>query len=306
MTTMALLTPSYRPDLDRFRRLHASVLRCTDRTVVHHVVVPRSDVALFRGIRSPRLRVWAQRALLPPEVRPTARLAAVTRHLPFLPASVNVAATVHGRPWPPVRGWVLQQLVKLGAGRIEADVVVSVDSDVVLLRRFSAGDFHRDGAVRFYSLPDGITPAMGRHVAWCRAAHELLGLPLPDGDTFPDHVVGMIAVDPRLLAGCLTRVEDVTGMPWGEAVTRYRHFSEWTLYGTYVRNLGAAGDLRFTTDRSPLHAYFGSGPMSEAEEAEFIAGFAPDHLGINVQSNSGTDQGVVDRIVARLDERQGV
>lgn len=306
MTTLGLLTPSYRPDVERFRRLHASVLRCAEPTVVHHVVVPSSDVGLFRSIDSPRLRVWAQRDLLPPEVRPTPRLAAVTRSVPFAPNSFNVAATVRGRPWRPVRGWILQQLVKLAAGTIEEDAVVAVDSDVVMLRPFSDEDFVRDGAVRFYSLPDGITPAMERHTAWCRAAYELLGLSLPATGTFPDHVLGMVALDPRLLAGCLARVEEVTGVSWTEAVTHYRHFSEWTLYGTFVRCFAAARDLTFLTDRSPLHAYLGIGPMSEPEEARFVAAFAPDHLGILVQSNTGTEPAAVDRIVARVLERQGV
>ncbi|MFC0247594.1 hypothetical protein ACFFIO_03660 [Citricoccus parietis] len=43
MTTMAVITPSCRPDLAGFRRLHSSVRRHTDADVKHHVIVPGRD-----------------------------------------------------------------------------------------------------------------------------------------------------------------------------------------------------------------------------------------------------------------------
>ncbi|GAP56013.1 hypothetical protein AHiyo6_25780 [Arthrobacter sp. Hiyo6] len=52
MTSIGILTPSYRPDYDRLVRLHESVLEFTDESVLHHVIVPRRDLALFRELES--------------------------------------------------------------------------------------------------------------------------------------------------------------------------------------------------------------------------------------------------------------
>ena len=53
-----------------------------------------------------------------------------------------------------MRGWILQQVLKLAAvAASEDDVVLLVNSDVEFLRPFTVETFVRDGVVRFYSKP---------------------------------------------------------------------------------------------------------------------------------------------------------
>jgi hypothetical protein len=136
VTSLSVVTPSYAPDFPLFRELHASVLTWTTDDVVHHVVVPRRDVRLFSELAGPRCRVLALEDNVP-------------RRMVGIPGR-NVYVNVR-RPFPPIRGWVMQQLLKLDLARtIGTRLVLLIDSDIVLVRPFGTDDLIRNGAARFY------------------------------------------------------------------------------------------------------------------------------------------------------------
>lgn len=301
--TMAIVTPTYRPDLSSFRRLHRSVLRYTDDSVLHHAAVPGIDVELFRSIDSPRLRVWSYQDVAPPGIVPTDRLAAVTRNMPLVSGRVNCAGVSRRRPWQPIRGWVMQQLIKLNmASRVDADPLVFVDSDVVLVRPTGVDDFVRDGAAHFYSRSEGITRSMKRHHRWCQVAHQLLGLPWGDHETYPDHVAGIVTYDRELVRSALDRVEERAGTPWAAAVARHLHFSEDILYGTYVRTFGTDEDLEHQCEDPMCHSHWSPTPMSADEADSFVDSFGPEQVAVHIQSTSGTDEGLVESIISRVEQ----
>src|SRR5450756_1724421 len=98
--TTAIVTPTYAPDLPLFAELHQSVLKHTSESTVHHVVVSPRDLALFRQFAGPRCRVLTIQDLLP----------STFIALPGRPLWVH-----RRRPLPPVRGWVMQQVLKVAA-----------------------------------------------------------------------------------------------------------------------------------------------------------------------------------------------
>lgn len=301
MTALAILTPSYRPDFEGFDRLHRSVLRHTGQDVMHHVIVPGLDAGLYRSIDSPRLRVWTYQDVIPRGLIATDRTAARMSRVPGLPSSLNCAALSWRRPWKPVRGWVLQQIVKMGmAHHLDDEVFVNIDSDVVLVRPLRAESFVRDGAVRLYTDEDAVSPSMKRHYRWARAAHELLGLPWQDRGSYPDHVAGVVSWDSRLLRECLARVERVAGQPWAAAVAAHLHFSEDILYGTYVRHFGSERDRSHQRDTTRCHSHWSPTPMGPAEAEQFITGFGEEHLAVHIQSTSATDDAITEHILDRL------
>ena len=65
MNQLAVITPSFRGDLELFADLHRSVLEFTPTDTVHHVFVPPGDRKLFAGYAGPRCRVWTSGELLP-------------------------------------------------------------------------------------------------------------------------------------------------------------------------------------------------------------------------------------------------
>lgn len=169
--SLVIVTPSHAPDFADFKYLHASVVRNTDAMTRHIVVVPDEDVRLFSSVRGGQLVVRGYRSLLPREIRSTTRLA----RLPWLPRGYRIAAINIRRPWPPLRGWILQQIVKMALVReLDEDVALLIDSDVLVARPLTESKFRHGTAVRLYRLPHGLNPAMKRHLAWRRTAHELL------------------------------------------------------------------------------------------------------------------------------------
>jgi Family of unknown function (DUF6492) len=82
----------------------------------------------FRHLQSNRTNIVAKEEVLPLWVHRVDTLKAGLRS--------NVWVQARGRP---IRGWLLQQLVKLAvAEQLSGDVLVYADSDVVLIRPFSA------------------------------------------------------------------------------------------------------------------------------------------------------------------------
>jgi hypothetical protein len=301
MNTIAILTPSYRPDYQRLVRLHESVLEFTDASVIHHVIVPRRDLQLFRRLESRRLRVWMEAEFLPAGFIATDALAAMIQKIRFLPPALRFSAINRGHPWPPVRGWVVQQLLKLSAStKLGVDAVVIIDSDVALLRPMPAELFFRDGTVRLYERPDAIDAEMDRHVLWTQTAHRLLGLPAPKSPVSPDYVAGIVTWDPELVAGCLARIETVWGKPWATAIGSQLHFSEFILYGTYVRHFGTPQQRSFAEPSTLCHSYWASAPLTGARVEEFIAGFGASDIAVHIQSNTTTSDDTALRVLHAL------
>lgn len=304
MTNVAILTLSFLPDIEGFKRLHDSILRFGDAGTVHHVVVPKRDLKVFQALESPMLRVWSENDFLPSGFVATGGLSAMSRRLTLVPRSLNCSALNLHHPWPPLRGWILQQILKLSAAtKLDADAVVIIDSDVVLIQNFKTSMFADDAAVRLYEHPGAVHPGLARHRHWTRVAHELLGLPWDDQCDFPDYVGGIVSWDPKLVSGCLGRIEEVTGIRWATALSKELHFSEFILYGTYVLHFGTAEQRSFISSRTLCHSYWAPVPMDKAAATNFIDSFDGLDIAVHIQSNSRTPREVVDDVVLALTNR---
>jgi hypothetical protein len=300
VATLAILTPSFRDDVALFADLHRSILRCTDDDVKHTVVVPDRDVGLFARIPSPRLEVVGTGSLLPRRFVSTYSAVRAVRRIPRLGDSVPKVQAINARrPWPPIRGWILQQLVKCEAiTRAEADVVVVVDSDVVFFRHLSADVVMKDGTVRFYRNADPLTPELVRHTLWHRVSRQLLGLPAEPDDR--DYVSPFIAWDPTVAAKVRDRVEHVTGRPWLDAMAGNLHFSELMLYGCYVDNLGTDRERSFTDSELRCLSHWGTTPLDDRTADEFLASCKPTDLAVLIQSASRTPAPIRRRVIDTL------
>lgn len=203
------------------------------------------------------------------------------------------------RPWPPVRGWVVQQIVKLDiASQVDADVVLIIDSDVALIRPIGVGDFLRDGAVRFYRLPDGVTPDMSAHVAWRFVANRLLGLEEQASESATDYVAAFVPWDPQIVRKVQQRVQELTATDWRTAIAHELHFSECFMYGIYVDRLGTSRERSFTRSETLCRSHWGTTPLDKAGAARFLESIQPDDVAIHIQSGSNTPDNVRRYILA--------
>jgi hypothetical protein len=313
MTKLAIVTPTFGPDFEYFRDLHASVLRHAPNDVVHHAIVPPGDVALFCSLNSVRLKVYKTSDFLPRWFVSAGAIAAPLRCLPKSGSSFlsRIHSAARGelfvnmrRPWPPIRGWILQQIVKLSAvGAMEADVVLLADSDVVFIRPLHASEFLRGGAVRFYCLPDGVTEALPRHMAWHESARRLLGLPpLPPGAR-PDYITSFVAWDPAIVRRIQERIAATSGLDWASAIAAEIDVSEWTIYGSYVNYLGSDKDRSFTTSTTLCHSHWGNTPLASSNAEIFAGSIGPNDVAVLIQSKSSTPLNIRRQIVEAVQQR---
>jgi hypothetical protein len=269
--SLAVLTPSHGPDVELFRDLHASVLRNTPPSVVHHVLVPRRDLKVFSEFSGSRCVLVDEREVLPPG---------------FLRTGTRWTINVR-RPYPPIRNWILQQIIKLSAASLlRTDAVLLVDSDVAVVRPFEADDVWSPHGPRTYRKPDAVDGRLPRHVLWHDAARDLLGTGRR-ATPLADYVSSFMLWKPSVLRDVLQRVEQVTHQPWPTAVGARLHFSEWTLYGVYVDEVLTPPTSAFTTD-DRCHNYWDPHPLDATGAVDFAAGIPSSALAMMISAKSRT------------------
>jgi Family of unknown function (DUF6492) len=272
MARLAVITKSFAPDFELCADLQRSVLEYSPNTVHHHIIVPRRDLKLFSKLANSRTHIRCETDFLP-------RL--------FVPAPFGNWAVNLARPIPPIRGWILQQVVKLAAAAAsEDDVVLVVDSDVEFVRQFAPETFLQDGRVRFYRQPDKIVEQLPRHVIWQRVARALLGLPVSN-PPYADYIASMLAVDPSIVRGMLSRVAAASGSPWPTVIARQVHFSEWTLYGVFVDEVIRGPGTLASGDPLCL-GYWDEIPLNLDESVQFLSGVRPTDVAAMISAKSRT------------------
>jgi hypothetical protein len=274
MSSFAVLTPSYATDFELCCDLNRSVLEWTPADVQHHIIVPRGDVERFSSLRGARTTIWTVDELLP-------------RRIVALPV-VNMWLNLR-RPYPPVRGWVMQQVVKLSAAaQLGADVLLMVDSDIVLVRPVTVETFQMDGKVRFYRREGAVHEGMPRHIMWHDAARRLLGLPPVARLPLPDYVCSPIAWNRQVVHALQDRIERVSGRLWLDAIASQLHVSECILYGVFVDEvLGLSADV-FRADSMLCHNYYDEVPLAPKPAAAFVGALPPDDVAVMISAKSGT------------------
>jgi hypothetical protein len=187
----------------------------------------------------------------------------------------------------PIRGWILQQLIKLSAPEVvDADVFVFADSEVAFVRPFTrAHVVDSDGRVRFYRCPH--FGRDGRHAEWQRAAARLIGT--PDEYSGADYVAPLTSWRRDVLVALRARIERARRMAWRRALAHTLDFSEYVLYGVFCdRVLGLERAGHFATEAHLCHTMWeGSGtPEAMSDHAERLQ---RDHVAVLAQSRLRVD-----------------
>jgi Family of unknown function (DUF6492) len=269
---LAVLTPCYHGDAELFGDLHESVLAHTGSSVVHHVVVPPSDARLFRQYEGARCRLWTHRDFLP-------------RHCVSVPRGSGLTLNLR-RPWPPIRGWVTQQIMKIAAtATLDARAVLIVDSDAVILREPTLEELSDDGRLRHFREDGAVTAGMERHVLWHNVARKLLGVPGTVSLPAPDYVGPICVWDPAVVRAMAERLADVSGRDWVDAFAGELHVSEFVVYGVFVDHvLGGPAPI----PEALCHNYYERTPLSRDDGNAFAARMPSSALGAMISSHSGT------------------
>ncbi|WP_446664584.1 DUF6492 family protein [Flexivirga sp. B27] len=290
---LAIVTPTYSVDYDVFTQLRRSVERFAPPDTIHYLIVPEEDVALFSSFRGPNCVVWSARELLVSRIRLTPWLSRLSDRLPRVPSSARVVAIEPRHPLPPVRGWILQQVLKLAAAdRLSADTILVADSDVELIRPLQAETFRHDGHSVLLRRENAVTEELPDHVRWHRSARALLGLPA-QAPPFHDYISAFVALDGDVVRRLRDHLEQRHGMSWQQVMARQLNLSEWTLYGVFADEvLGWRDQPERHRAQSLCHEYWGTVPMRTAAVSDFAEACRPDDVAMMISAKSRTSMPV--------------
>lgn len=281
--SFAFITPSFHGDYDLCVEMCRSMDRHASEPFEHVLAVPTRDLKRFAHLHSGPRTVIAQEAVLP-------------RWLINVPAPAVVAIPGIGRKrlrslWltprlRPVRGWLLQQVVKLSAERLtDAQNIIFVDSDAVFVRRFGRDAFMRQGALILHHEPSCIDLAQAEFQAWQDTACDLIGLErfAFNGDSY---ITALACWRREVLSALRERIEATTGRDMQTELLRRSDLSEYVLYGIFAtRILGEASGQR-PASRSLCHEDWAYNVEEQAGMDAFINGFEPHQIAVLMQSTN--------------------
>ncbi|MCV0395276.1 MAG: DUF6492 family protein [Rhizobiaceae bacterium] len=280
----ALVTASYRPDLERCRLLCETVDRQVTGIGTHYLLVEHGDVAAFRELEGPNRVVVDERDILPRWLHSMRDPTSLFRRRLWL--STRTAA---------LRGWHVQQLRRLAiAAHVEADALVFCDSDVVFLKPFDCARFWRGGRLRLFRRDGALAaPHLELQRRWSAAAGRALGLTASSGH---DYISTLIAWRVETVRAMTEHIEALHGRHWIEVFAGTRDMSECMLYGRFVDEvLDGAG--HFVDDAEFCRVYWDGPALDDAGLRDFIASLGPDQAAIGMQSFVGTDLSRIRRLV---------
>ena len=274
--SVAFVTVSYGPDRDRCRLLCRSMDALAPAISDHVIIVDRADLPQFRELESGRRRIVATEEVLPNRVW----------RLEMRRVGLHSNLFLHfGKP---VRGWLVQQLVKLAACReVTADVIVHADSDVALVRPFDAKSLvDAEGRVRLYRAPGCVDESLPAHVGWHRIAEQLLVLD-PSPIPLPDYITSLVVWRRENAAALLDFLDRRFRRSWMRAISSAWDFSEYILYGRFVSDVLGETGAQFATESSLCRDYWGREPLSEAQIEDLLDGMSEDQVGLSITAKAG-------------------
>jgi hypothetical protein len=189
---------------------------------------------------------------------------------------------------PPVNGWHVQQIVKIAAAsQFPEDRYCIVDSDNVFFRQFKADRYAGRDLSPLYVDRAAIFANSPLHAHWTRNCDRLLGLP-PTPFPADDYIGQAIVWDRRSARGMTQAIESVAGHGWVEALCRTRAFSEYLLYGHFVRNSPAHFATHHLVTESLASAYWEQTPLNAESIASMVDKSTRKNVALSIASISHT------------------
>ncbi|MEO1147702.1 MAG: DUF6492 family protein [Cyanobacteria bacterium J06638_22] len=262
----AIVTVSYAPDFERCRLLTESTERCLLGDTKHYIIVDRKDVQLFSALKSSKVELLVVEDILPWWIF----------RVPFFTKGWISLRT------PPIRNWILQQLVKLSVVQaLQEDVVVFCDSDVTFIRPFDIASLflHEDqvALLRVDFQSDDV-------ISWTNASKQILGIEKEDVPFF-NYVGNLIAWRRENVFKMYDRIEEVNGMSWIQAICKHWNISEYMLYGMMVDHVLEPENSGHFISSPELVKPAWSYPLDSQENVnQFFSTVDDTHIGVMIHS----------------------
>lgn len=280
--TVSLLTCSMAADLDIFALLAASVDRHLDSRIRHDVVVPSADIAAFRIFETPNRQIIAQEDVLP------VKLLRLPQFLELLaPLKSLFRRPLYLTPKGQlVRGWMVQQCLKIGMARQSTETaIMHVDSDVCFFRHLSPEDAFDGEHTRFFRAEGEIDYPM--HNPWLNSAADFLGVSVPTKHQ-AHYVENCILWDTGVAKAMAAQIEDTHSRPLHEVIFAAKSMSEYYVYGLFAE-LFPAGEALLSQEFSFCNSYWPSDESAPVNFDELRRKKHPKHFAMAIQSTHRLD-----------------
>jgi Family of unknown function (DUF6492) len=268
-SSFAIVTPTYWRDLTRCELLVESLDRCAP-SVPHYLIIDRRDLPTFAHLDRGQHKIVESESLL-------------DKDFWQMPGRSGWWLSLRA---PPVRGWIMQQIKKIAAIKaIPEQTLVFCDSDSAFLRHFRRANLlvqEKMGLLDVNYVNDDIRQ-------WTAAARRLLGLPQSE-DGYRNHVGYLICWNRETVEALQRRIEHITKTRWQMALARSLNFSEYTLYGVFVREvLGYDATNHAPSDVPLIKTIRGRASKNGSEIDNLFSDFDPQTIGIMVHSKDGIE-----------------
>src|SRR5262249_46865170 len=223
MSSISLITPAFRRDVELCALQCESVDRYLSCYVKHHLIVPDDEIALFDRFNAARRVVVPASQLLPAWLRPMPRLLQHKGQRYWWSLRTRPVSDTH-----------LHRILKIAAADAFPESRHCIlDPDVVFFRRFDLSVLLRPRpAPLFEQLDDTDSRDLAQRA---RTSRQLLGLTIPSWPT-TDFSARIAVWDRRATRGMIERIETVAGVEWIEALCHARNVCEYMLYGRFVQD----------------------------------------------------------------------
>lgn len=288
MDPVALLTPTYGRDLEICTLLCESVDRHVKSFSKHYLLVPDCDMPLFAHLASERRVILPASTYLPGWLRPLPRMVQRKRRQFWWSLRAK-----------PVSGWHVQQFLKIAAVMsLPHQRYCILDSDILFFRDFDLSRFEHPNPIPLLSIPDEIVASTKpHHSRWIVTTHQLLGLPVPPlpADDYIGHIIFWDQQTTRAMA---SRIEAISGKGWVEALCKTRDFSEYLLYGYFVRNDARFAAGHINTNRTICVSYWETPQLSKERLNALFRRAGKHDVACSITSFSGTPVEMIRAAVA--------
>jgi hypothetical protein len=232
----------------------------------HYIIVDQHDLRIFKQLSNRRTHVIDSREIIDPGF-----------------------TKLWGRngwwispQWRPVRGWIMQQIRKLAISRIvDQEIQINLDSDVVFIRPFTSSIFCKGADLALFEVDF----RNAEIIEWANVGARLTGSRRPD--LVMNYVGMLISWWRRTIFEITAAIEKNSGMPWQVALARENTFSEYMLYGTYVRqNIAEGNTHHFSDHRTLVQNSWGKSTNTEADLEQLFLTVPQECVAVMIHSKS--------------------
>lgn len=271
LLSYALVTPSFRLDVDRCALLVESVERWAAPYLRHYLVIDRRDVPMFKHFESDRTQILIVEDIVP-------------RWLVRIPGVRRFWFSFRTRP---VKNWILQQIVKLSIPDVVGDdVLIYTDSDVFYVAPYDPRAYERDGKVPLF-VETGQRGLIENNDHWHSVAARLLGL-TPEAEYDTNYIGNAICWRRDNVLKMNRLLESVANKSWERAVAPLSGFSEYILYGMYANRVLGEASGHWNDDKIRTLNHWTPAPLDMAGLQELKSRLSPEYHSVMVSAKSRT------------------